>query len=122
MSTLVPVWASKAFAISGRAKLRSAAAATCSSCAEAAPKVQKISAIENKVFLNDMDSHRKDHDFSGFNERGRRLAHFEAHFTDGIAGKFGKNLLPPQPNPPLACQALFPSPPPPPPHLLASPH
>src|SRR5260370_383618 len=107
MSTLVPVWASKAFAISGRAKLRSAAAATCSSCAEAAPKVQKISAIENKVFLNDMDSHRKDHDFSGFNERGRRLAHFEAHFTDGIGGNDGRNLLPANRKLHLGEQAFF---------------
>src|SRR5260370_2599124 len=107
MSTLVPVWASKAFAISGRAKLRSAAAATCSSCAEAAPKVQKISAIENKVFLNDMDSHRKDHDFSGFNERGRRLAHFEAHFTDGIGGNEWSQLLPAHPKLPLCEHTLF---------------
>src|SRR5260370_30141825 len=54
-----------------------------------------------------MDSRRKYNEFSGFNERGRRLPHFEGHFRDGMAGNDGSNRLPANRKLHLGEQAFF---------------
>src|SRR2546425_10918957 len=97
-STLVPVCASKALAICGKAKFKSAAAATRSSWACTTAEIHSINARADKIFFSDvcknMGLNGKDHDLGGFDQRRRRLPNLEAHFADRISGDDRCNLLP----------------------------
>src|SRR5436190_5085595 len=97
-STLVPVCASKALAICGKAKFKSAAAATRSSWACATVETHNVNARAEKNFCTNVCKNiglnSKDHDLGGFDQRRRRLADFEAHFANCVGGNDRGDLLP----------------------------